>query len=137
MDISLGKDFYMNYEKLAELLFPHITKTTEDYEALYPARDLKEGARVTRFAPSPTGYLHIGGLRTALYGFLFAKKHGGDFVLRIEDTDQERYVEGAVDVIYNTLKIAGLKHDEGPDIGGDYGPYIQSERQGLFSDTCL
>lgn len=71
----------------------------------------------TRFAPSPTGYMHIGNLRTALYAYLLAKKYDGDFILRIEDTDQERYVEGAVDIIYNTLRIAGLKWDEGPDIG--------------------
>jgi len=86
----------------------------------------------TRFAPSPTGYMHIGNLRTALYEYLIAKSKGGKFILRIEDTDQERYVEGAVDIIYNTLKMTGLKHDEGPDIGGDYGPYIQSERQGMY-----
>lgn len=86
----------------------------------------------TRFAPSPTGYMHIGNLRTALYAYLIAKKQGGDFILRIEDTDQERYVEGAVDVIYNTLRIAGLKWDEGPDIGGPVGPYVQSERMGMF-----
>lgn len=86
----------------------------------------------TRYAPSPTGYMHIGNLRTALYEYLIAKKNKGDFILRIEDTDQERYVEGAVDVIYNTLKLAGLKHDEGPDIGGDYGPYVQSERKNIY-----
>lgn len=86
----------------------------------------------TRFAPSPTGYMHIGNLRTALYTYLIAKHEDGKFILRIEDTDQERYVEGAVDVIYNTLKTTGLKHDEGPDIGGPVGPYIQSERKGLY-----
>ena len=83
----------------------------------------------TRYAPSPTGFMHVGNLRTALYEYLIAKSQGGTFVLRIEDTDQERYVDGAVDVIYNTLAKAGLKHDEGPDIGGDYGPYVQSERK--------
>ena len=76
----------------------------------------------TRFAPSPTGFMHVGNLRTALYEYLIAKSMGGTFVLRIEDTDQERYVEGAVDIIYKTLKTAGLVHDEGPDIGGEYGP---------------
>ncbi len=86
----------------------------------------------TRYAPSPTGFMHVGNLRTALYEYLIAKNGGGSFVLRIEDTDQERYVEGAVDVIYNTLKIAGLKHDEGPDIGGDFGPYVQSERKDMY-----
>jgi len=82
----------------------------------------------TRFAPSPTGYMHIGNLRTALYAYLIAKKDNGTFILRIEDTDQGRLVEGAVDVIYSTLKQCGLKHDEGPDVGGNYGPYVQSER---------
>ena len=86
----------------------------------------------TRYAPSPTGFMHVGNLRTALYEYLIAKNQGGSFVLRIEDTDQERYVEGAVDVIYNTLKVAGLKHDEGPDIGGDFGPYVQSERKDMY-----
>lgn len=86
----------------------------------------------TRFAPSPTGYMHIGNLRTALYTYLVARKNGGDFILRIEDTDQGRYVEGTVDVIYNTLKKAGLNWDEGPDIGGPVGPYVQSERMGMF-----
>ncbi len=88
----------------------------------------------TRYAPSPTGYMHIGNLRTALYEYLIAKKDNGKFILRIEDTDQERYVEGAVDVIYKTLKLAGIVHDEGPDVGGDYGPYIQSERKGMYLD---
>lgn len=86
----------------------------------------------TRFAPSPTGYMHIGNLRTALYTYLIAKKSGGKFILRIEDTDQERYVEGAVDIIYRTLRTVGLNWDEGPDVGGPVGPYIQSERMGIF-----
>ncbi|MGN0466017.1 MAG: glutamate--tRNA ligase [Lachnospiraceae bacterium] len=83
----------------------------------------------TRFAPSPTGRMHVGNLRTALYAYLIAKHEGGDFILRIEDTDQVRLVEGAVDIIYRTLKKTGLIHDEGPDIGGEVGPYVQSERQ--------
>ncbi|MBR1797685.1 MAG: glutamate--tRNA ligase [Clostridiales bacterium] len=86
----------------------------------------------TRFAPSPTGFMHVGNLRTALYEYLTAKHEDGSFILRIEDTDQERYVEGATDVIYKTLKLAGITHDEGPDIGGDYGPYIQSERKDMY-----
>ncbi|MBQ5320525.1 MAG: glutamate--tRNA ligase [Oscillospiraceae bacterium] len=88
----------------------------------------------TRFAPSPTGYMHVGNLRTALYAYLLAKKDDGTFILRIEDTDQERYVEGAVDVIYNTLKQVGMFWDEGPDVGGEFGPYIQSERMGMYMD---
>jgi glutamyl-tRNA synthetase len=82
----------------------------------------------TRYAPSPTGFMHVGNLRTALYEYLIAKSQGGKFILRIEDTDQERKVEGAVEVIYRTLETVGLLHDEGPDVGGDYGPYVQSER---------
>ena len=91
----------------------------------------------TRFAPSPTGYMHIGNLRTALYAYLVAKKDPeGVFILRIEDTDQGRLVEGATDIIYDTIKACGLKHDEGPDVGGEYGPYVQSERvkSGLYMD---
>ena len=88
----------------------------------------------TRYAPSPTGRMHVGNLRTALYAYLIAKHEGGDFILRIEDTDQERYVEGAVDIIYRTLEKTGLVHDEGPDKDGGVGPYVQSERQksGLY-----
>ena len=86
----------------------------------------------TRFAPSPTGYMHVGNLRTALYAYLIAKHEDGDFILRIEDTDQERLVQGATDVIFNTLKETGLIHDEGPDVGGEYGPYIQSERKDIY-----
>ena len=82
----------------------------------------------TRYAPSPTGRMHVGNLRTALYAYLIAKHEGGDFLLRIEDTDQERYVEGAVEIIYQTLKDTGLIHDEGPDKDGGCGPYVQSER---------
>ena len=86
----------------------------------------------TRFAPSPTGYLHIGGLRTALYGYLFAKQRHGDFILRIEDTDQARYVDGSVDIIYHTMRDSGIMYDEGPDVGGNYGPYVQSERKSIY-----
>ena len=86
----------------------------------------------TRFAPSPTGYMHLGNLRTALYTYLYARRNGGKFILRIEDTDQEREVAGAVDVIYNSLATAGLSHDEGPDVGGPCGPYIQSQRRDTY-----
>ena len=88
----------------------------------------------TRFAPSPTGYLHIGGLRTALYGWLYAKKYGGDFILRIEDTDTARYVDGSVEIIYDTLRDAGILYDEGPDVGGNYGPYVQSQRKEIYRE---
>lgn len=85
-----------------------------------------------RFAPSPTGYLHVGGLRTALYNYLFARKHNGIFILRIEDTDRNRYVEGAVENLIAALKWAGLDYDEGPDVGGNYGPYMQSQRLDIY-----
>ncbi len=85
-----------------------------------------------RFAPSPTGYLHIGGARTALFNWLFARKHGGQFILRIEDTDQKRTVPGAIDAIMDGLRWLGLDWDEGPDAGGPYGPYIQTERADLY-----
>lgn len=90
----------------------------------------------TRFAPSPTGFMHVGNLRTALYEYLIAKSAGGDFVLRIEDTDRGRLVFGATDVIFDTLKQVGIRHDEGPDIGGDYGPYVQSKRTNLYKEMA-
>ena len=89
---------------------------------------------VTRFAPSPTGYMHIGNLRTALYSYLISKHDGGKFILRIEDTDRERFVEGATDIIKSTLRITGLDYDEGPDVGGDHGPYVQSERKEIYME---
>ncbi|MBQ7227446.1 MAG: glutamate--tRNA ligase [Clostridia bacterium] len=88
----------------------------------------------TRFAPSPTGYLHIGGMRTALYAYLFAKQKGGDFILRLEDTDRERLVGDAAQIIYDSMKESGLVYDEGPDVGGNYGPYIQSERREIYME---
>ena len=91
----------------------------------------------TRFAPSPTGFIHVGNLRSAIFTYLIAKKDQGTFVLRIEDTDQERYVEGAVDTIYYTLDSCGLIWDEGPDKGGEYGPYIQSERMDMYKKYAL
>ena len=98
-----------------------------DMEAKIPRGKVR-----TRFAPSPTGYMHVGNLRTALYTWLIARSSGGAFILRIEDTDQERLVEGAVDVIYRTLAECGLTHDEGPDVGGPVGPYIQSQRRDTY-----
>lgn len=102
-------------------------KWFEDMEKRIPHGEVR-----TRFAPSPTGYMHVGNLRTALYTYLIAKKSGGKFILRIEDTDQGRLVEGATDVIYKTLSDCHLTHDEGPDIGGPVGPYIQTERRKLY-----
>ncbi|MBR6259806.1 MAG: glutamate--tRNA ligase, partial [Oscillospiraceae bacterium] len=102
-------------------------KWYEENEARIPRGKVR-----TRFAPSPTGYMHVGNLRTALYTYLIARHAGGTFILRIEDTDQGRLVEGAADVIYRTMKECGLEHDEGPDIGGPVAPYIQSERRGTY-----
>ena len=104
-------------------------KWFEEQEARIPRGEVR-----TRFAPSPTGYMHVGNLRTALYTWLIARHNGGKFILRIEDTDQGRYVDGAVEVIYRTLNECGLDHDEGPDVGGPVGPYIQTERRGLYKE---
>ena len=93
---------------------------------------IPKGTVRTRFAPSPTGYMHVGNLRTALYTWLIARHHHGTFILRIEDTDQGRLVEGATDVIYRTMAECGLTHDEGPDVGGPVAPYIQSERRDTY-----
>ena len=90
-----------------------------------------------RFAPSPTGYLHIGGLRTALYNYLFAKNQNGKLILRIEDTDRKRFVEGAVENLIETLNWAGINFDEGPEMGGDFGPYLQSERLDIYKNLAL
>ena len=99
----------------------------EEMEAKIP-----KGKVRTRFAPSPTGYMHVGNLRTALYTWLIARNAGGTFILRIEDTDQGRLVDGATEVIYKTLAECGLDHDEGPDVGGPVAPYIQSERRDTY-----
>ena len=90
-----------------------------------------------RFAPSPTGYLHIGGLRTALYNYLFAKQHNGKLILRIEDTDQNRLVDGAIENLIKTLKWSGIDFDEGPHKGGDFGPYTQSERLPIYQEYVI
>ena len=102
-------------------------KWFEEQEARIPKGEVR-----TRFAPSPTGYMHVGGIRTALYTWLIARRNGGKFLLRIEDTDQGRFVEGATEVIYRSLRDAGLVWDEGPDVGGPVGPYIQTERRNLY-----
>ncbi|MGN0968601.1 MAG: glutamate--tRNA ligase, partial [Oscillospiraceae bacterium] len=104
-------------------------KWFEEMEARIPKGEVR-----TRFAPSPTGYMHVGNLRTALYTWLIARSQGGKFLLRIEDTDQGRLVEGAVDVIYKTLRQCGLTWDEGPDIGGPVGPYVQTERRAFYGE---
>lgn len=124
-----------DYEKLAELLFPEITETIDDLEKKYPPRDLPEGAKVTRIAPSPTGFIHIGNLFGALVDERLAHQSGGVFYLRIEDTDQKRKVDGAVELIIDTFKRYGLRFDEGytEDGGfGAYGPYRQQERAAIY-----
>lgn len=125
-----------DFEKLAQLLFPNIDKTPDFYEELYPARDLKEGARVTRFAPSPTGFLHFGNLFTCLVSYKTAKSTDGVFFVRVEDTDQKRKVEGAIDVMLKGLSVYGINADEGV-VGddkeqGNYGPYYQSARKDIY-----
>ena len=125
----------MDYEKLAELLFPEVTQTPEDMEALYPPRNLPEGAKVTRFAPSPTGFVHFGGLFPAITGERLAHQSGGVFYLRIEDTDAKREVEGAAENLILTLSHYGVVFDEGAVTGGDkgnYGPYKQSMRRNIY-----
>ena len=125
----------MDYQKLAELLFPHITKTPEDYEAMYPQRNLPEGAKVTRLGPSPTGFIHLGNLYGAFVDERLAHQSGGKFFLRIEDTDDKRCVEGAVEIIINSLRFFGIQFDEGATMDGDlgdYGDYTQSHRGEIY-----
>ncbi len=127
----------MNREELAELIFPNITKTIEDYEKLYPERDLSENAKVTRFAPSPTGFMHIGHFMPSLIDYVLARQSNGVFFLRNEDTDTSREVEGAVEYIRSVLKAYDLNPDEYEyrdtnETKGEYGPYIQTERKEIY-----
>ena len=125
----------MTNKDLANLIFPNITKTVEDYEKIYPPRDLKEGMKVTRFAPSPTGYVHIGGMMSSLLDYILAKSSNGVFFLRNEDTDQARELEEAFDLIMDNLKYYDIMPDEYEYNGvvkGSYGPYKQSERKEIY-----
>ena len=130
----------MDYNRLAEMLFPHITETPEDIEARYPKRELPEGAKVTRFAPSPTGFVHFGGLFPSTVGERLAHQSGGVFFLRIEDTDAKREVEGAAEGLIKTLAKYGINFDEGAILDesgkiadkGAYGPYKQSQRGPIY-----
>lgn len=125
----------MDYNKLADLLFPQIDKTPQEYEAMYPPRELPEGAKVTRLGPSPTGFIHLGNLYGAFVDERLAHQSGGVFYLRIEDTDDKRYVEGAVDIIINSLRFFGIDFDEGAGLDGDtgaYGDYTQSRRGPIY-----
>ena len=121
----------MNYEELAEILFPGV-KSRKFYEEKYPHRNLSDGQIVTRFAPSPTGFVHMGSLLTAYACRLFATESDGIFMLRIEDTDQKREVENGISGIISDLKDYDITIDEGPEVGGEYGPYIQSERRDIY-----
>ena len=112
--------------ELAELLFPNITKTREDYEEMYPERDLPEGAMVTRYGPSPTGSVHLGNLLSAFADMVYAKQTKGSFFLRIEDTDQKRKIDGGIENITSILHDFDILPTEGYSFGGNYGPYIQS-----------
>ena len=122
--------------ELANLIFPNITKTVEDYEKMYPERNLPEGAKVTRYAPSPTGFIHIGALLSSFTGDMIARQSNGVFYLRIEDTDTERTIENGINVIIEGLKEFGVDFDEGPlsdgTFKGNYGPYVQSQRKEIY-----
>lgn len=125
----------MTHKELADLIFPEINKTIEDYEKMYPERNLSEGAKVVRFAPSPTGFMHIGNMMSAVINYVLAKSSKGIFFIRNEDTDQARTVEGAVDFIHHILNYYGIAPDEyeyNGEIVGNYGPYIQSERIAIY-----
>ena len=127
----------MTNKDLAELLFPDVTKTIEDYEKIYsikmyPERNLEEGAYVTRFAPSPTGRLHMGSLFASFVPEVFARQTNGVFILRIEDTDSKREIENGTELILSDLKDNDYKIDENPIDGGAYGPYIQTERKEIY-----
>ena len=130
----------INYQVLADLLFPHVTQTPADMEAKYPARNLPEGAKVTRFAPSPTGFVHFGGLFPTTVAERLAHQSGGVLYLRIEDTDAKREVPGAAEGLIKTLARYGIRFDEGAILNeqgvvadhGDYGPYKQSLRAPIY-----
>ena len=129
----------MDYKKLADMLFPNITKTIDDFEKLFPERNLEEGAMVTRLAPSPTGFIHLGNLYGAFVDERLARQSNGIFMLRIEDTDDKRKVEGAIEIIISSLEYFGLKFDEGVSLDGEignYGPYYQSNRVEIYQTVA-
>ncbi len=129
----------MDYKKLAELLFPNVDKTPEDYESVFPVRELPEGALVTRIGPSPTGFVHLGNLYNAIISERLARQSGGVFILRIEDTDQKREVEGAVESIIDYMNLFDVTFDEGATVDGDdgaYGPYRQRQRKAVYHSVA-
>ena len=125
----------MDYQRLAEILFPDVDKTPEYYEEVFPKRELPEGAKVTRLGPSPTGFIHLGNLFGAFADERLAHQSSGIFYLRIEDTDDKRFVDGAVDVIINSLRFFDIRFDEGASAEGEtgsYGSYTQSKRGPIY-----
>lgn len=126
----------MTNKELADLMYPHVTKTIEDYEKIFPKRNLKDGAMVSRYAPSPTGFVHMGNMLSCFIENIVPKRTGGKFYLRIEDTDQKREVAGGIDNIISAMKTIGLSYDEGviseEEELGSYGPYIQSKRRDIY-----
>ena len=126
----------MNYKNLANLLYPDVTKTIEYFEKIYPKRNLPAGAEVTRFAPSPTGRMHLGNLYASFIPEVIAKQTNGVFIVRIEDTDQKRKIENGIELGINDLDHYNYKVDEHPIKGGDYGPYIQSERIDIYHSVA-
>ena len=125
----------MTNKDLADIIFPNITKSIDDYEKMYPERNLKDGEKVTRFAPSPTGYMHLGGFYQAIIDYVMAKNSNGVFFLRNEDTDQKREVKEATKLIMDTLTHYNILPDEyeyNNEIVGNYGPYVQSERKEIY-----
>ena len=133
---NMNENLNEKYIKLADLMFPDIVETVEDLEKRYPKRDLKEGARVMRFAPSPTGFLHTGALYTSIAGMRLAKQTDGIYFLRIEDTDRKREVEGSIGMFTKEMKEFGIVPDEGViaenEEIGNYGPYTQSKREHIY-----
>ena len=126
----------MDHGKLAEILFPEVETAPEYYEKLYPKRELPQGAMITRLGPSPTGFIHLGNLYGAFIDERLARRSGGIFYLRIEDTDEKRFVEGAVETIIDSLEFFGIDFDEGAGKraeAGSYGPYFQSRRKDLYN----
>ena len=122
----------MNRKEYSELLVPNVLHDFSYYEEKYPERNLKDGQMVTRFAPSPTGFVHMGSLYASFIDLQMAKQTNGVCILRIEDTDQKREVENGVEGIINDFKNLGITFDEGPSFGGEYGPYVQSERGDIY-----
>ena len=122
----------MNYKELADLLYPDVTMSIDDLEKKYPKRDLPDHSEVCRFAPSPTGRMHLGNLFASFMPEVFAHQSNGVFILRIEDTDDKRAIENGINLIFNDLRAYNYQIDESPLTGGEYGPYIQTQRKDIY-----